>query len=77
MKEMTLSGSKIFTEFQKIINFFKNIFTNFAYGISFSEKVSVGWARISGCTHPDPFLNDLGDEDNQYWYCFRCDRKVN
>ena len=76
MQGITQGGSKIFTKFQSKINSFKNLFTHFAYGITFFEKVVAVGARVSGCTHPDPFLNDLGDEDHEWWYCFRCHRKL-
>ena len=45
-------------------------FETFPSGYSLLEKVRAYFYRISDCKHPDSI--DLGDEDHQYLYCFRC-----
>lgn len=49
----------------------------FFLGSSKLEKIAAIFFRLFGCNHPDPYLQDLGDEEHRYMYCFRCQRRVN
>ena len=53
-----------------------NIFNGFAWGQSWLEKLAVVFWRIRGCDHDGNFCVDIGDEEHQVWYCFRCDTEL-
>ncbi len=52
------------------------MFKDFALGTTFIDKVVAVWYRIFGCDHEGSFFIDVGDEEHEDWYCFRCNRSI-
>jgi hypothetical protein len=50
---------------------------SYRLGINWIEKLKIVFWRVIGCNHDTPACLDLGDEDHEYWYCFRCRTKLN
>ena len=48
---------------------------DFPLGYGLIDKFRAVFYRVFGCDHPSNMFIDLGDEDHEFWYCFKCGRK--